>query len=325
MKIATIAALAAASGIAATPVPSVAQDKAQVFTPVGQWSVDYGDDYCRLARNFSSGGETLALAFERIAPGPLMRMIVVSDAIKPFRGVLTVGWHFVPSGSERQAFFFMSQTPDGKAYFNLGMVGLEALGDGTAGSAVVRGPLPPIVRRPTKTPPVYVPSPPYDRGKELATAKSLTGFVIDGGLAKAVEVDTGDLAQAIGALQTCADDLAKTWGLDQAQLQAQQTPPIPEGGGVGWLPKETFAPTDFAKLGGGSNQVRLMVDAMGKPTACAIHLATLDPATNAKICKALMASAKFTPAKDANGQAIPSYWVGRPGSLVSPFGAGRKG
>jgi hypothetical protein len=54
-------------------------------------------------------------------------------------------------------------------------------------------------------------------------------------------------------------------------------------------------------------------------------LATLDPATNAKICNALMTSAKFTPAKDVNGQAIPSYWMGRPGSLVSPFGGGRKG
>jgi hypothetical protein len=313
-----VAVLGVGSAMAASP------GKVADYKPSGPWAVDYGDDYCRLSRDFTDGNETLALAFERIQPRATMRMIVVSDAIKPFRGVLSMGWHFLPSDPERPAFFLKSETTDGKAYFNLGTVGLEAPSGDATRNAVVRGPLPPIVPLSTKERPLYVPPPPDDRAKELATAKSLTGFILDQGLDKAIEVDTGNLGQPIGALQACADDLAKSWGLDPAKLQTEQTPPIPEDGGVGWLPQGIVGPGGFAKLAGASNQVRLMVDAAGKPTACAVHWATLDRAINEQICDTLMVNAKFTPAKDASGQPIPGYWMASPQSMWSPVPSGGK-
>jgi len=168
-----------------------------------------------------------------------------------------------------------------------------------------------------------VASPPYDRSAEQAAAKGKTGLLLDTGLAAPVQIETGDLAAPLAALQACADDLAKSWGLDPAKLQTEKSPAVPDHGGVGWLPQGTIAFTDFAKLGGASNQVRLMVDATGKATSCAIHWATLDATTNDKVCKALMDNAKFTPARDASGQPMPGYWVGSPMFLGPPMPAGR--
>ena len=125
-------------------------------------------------------------------------------------------------------------------------------------------------------------------------------------------------------MQDCADDLAKSWGLDPAKLKTQTSGAIPDGGGVGWLPQGTVGFGDFGKLGGGANQVRLMVDATGKATSCTIHFATLEPTTNEKICAAAMANARFTPAKDASGQPMPGYWIGSPMFMGPPMkGFGR--
>jgi hypothetical protein len=306
MKPATIAALVVAFSLSAAPVAATAQGSAaappvQVYKPAGQWAVDYGDDYCRLARNFSDGTNTMALALERIHPGPDMRLILVGPDLKTYRSAEEIGWHFTPADPERKARATHSQTADGKQWYNLGLVTIA----------------PAALPKPGTQPPAY------DRGAEQAAAKGKSGIVLDSALAAPVQIDTGDLAAPVAALQACADDLAKSWGLDPAKLKSEKSPAIPAGGGAGWLPQGTIAFADFAKLAGGSNQVRLMVDAAGKPTACAIHWATLDQTSNDKICKTLMDKARFTPAMDASGQPMAGVWVASPMFLMPPMPAGR--
>jgi hypothetical protein len=297
MKLGTFATCVAIAGLVAMPQPAAAQTSGAVFKPTGQWALDYGEDYCRLARTFSDGKNDLALAVERIEPGPASRLIVISDAIKPFRSAEEIGWHFIPGDPERKARYTHSTTADGKQYYNLGPFTLAPVAPG-------KPPAPPA---------------PFDRAKEQAVAKALTGFVLDTGLTAPVQVETGDLSAPVAALQACADDLAKSWGLDPAKLQTQSSAAIAEGGGSGWLPQGTVGFGDCGKLGGGANQVRQMVDAAGKATSCTIHWPTLDATTNDKICKAALANARFTPAKDAGGQAMPGYWMGSPMFMGPPF------
>jgi hypothetical protein len=290
----------AAIALVAAAVPALAQDKVDIYKPNGPWSVDYGEDYCRLSRNFTSGPTGLSVAFERIRPGADMRLILVGSELKTYHGANQLGWHFTPNDAERKSVPMRSKTADGKVWYNLGEVTIA-----------------PLVPTARGTPPP--PPSPYSRDAEQAAAKAVTGFIVDGSVTQAVQVDTGDLSVPVAALQACADDLAKGWGLDPAKLQAEKSPAIPENGGVGWLPQGTIAFGDFAKLGGGSNEVRLMVDANGKPTSCTIHWATLDQTTNDKICKTLMADARFTPAHDADGQPMAGYWVGNPMFLGPPM------
>ena len=301
-----LVSLLAVSGllISAVQVPARAQDAGAAFKPESPWALDYGDDYCRLARSFGNGSESIALALERIQPGPAMRMVLVGDAISTFRGADTIGWRFTPDGSERQSPYSRSQTPEGQQMLTLGGITIE-----------------PLVPPPPGSPPA--PPPAYDRAKEQAQAKGKIGFVLDRGLTAPVRIQTDDLEAPVAALQTCADDLASTWGVDTAKLETQQSPAIPQGGGAGWLPQGTIAFDDFAKFADGSNQVRLLVDAQGQPTSCAVHWPVLDGSTNQKICKILMEKAAFEPAKDAEGNAMAGYFVTSPTLLLPPFRGGR--
>lgn len=318
--------LAASALVLGAGAPATAQE-ATVYKPAGQWALDYGDDYCRLMRTFSDGQNELSLAFERIQPGPMMRMILVGDGIRTYRSASELGWNFAPAaGEERKARYAQSETADGKGYFNLGSVSVMPMpGFGPASAQVRRD----FSRVPSPAPESSgsegprVP-PAYDRQAEQAAAKPLNAIQLGSGLLRPVRIETGSLEAPVGALQACADDLVKTWGVDPAKLADKGVPAIPEGGGVGWLPQGTIPFDQFGKLAGESNQVRLLVDAGGKPTSCHIHWPTLGDSLNKRICSTLMDKAKFVPAKDSEGNAMPGYWIGSPMFLGPPMPGGRR-
>lgn len=288
-------AILAVSGLA-LGAPVQAQDQPAVFRPAGNWTVDFGDDYCRLMRTFRNGDDEIALALERIRPGAQTGFILVGDGVKTFRGADQLGYTFAPAQSEREVRYVRSETADGKQYLNLGSVTLTPpAGGGGPGAA-----------------------PAYDRAAEQAAAKGITAIGLAKGLTTPVRIETGELGAPVQVLQECADDLAKSWGVDPLA-----TPAAAEGGGAGWLPQGTVPFADFAKLGGGANQVRLLIDAAGKPTKCDIHQPTLSAAQNEKICSLLMANGKFTPAKNAAGEAVAGYWIGNP-QFLGPPGGGRR-
>jgi hypothetical protein len=306
--------LAAGGLVLASAVPLKAQDSVAVFRPAGPWTADFGDDYCRLSRNFSTGSDTVSLAFERVRPGTTTNLILVGNGIKIFRTADELGLTFLPAQAERSLRYVRSQTPDGKQYLNFGNVTLAPAPVFTPGA------------RPAGPPPASAggaggrpPGPPaYDRAAEQAVGKTITGVAMAKGLTAPVRIETGDLGEPFHVLQQCADDLVKSWGVDPAVAAA-----IPEGGGAGWLPQNTIPFVDFGKFGGGANQVRLMVDASGKPTKCVIFRPTLAQALNDKVCSLLMQNGKFIPARNAAGEAVPSYWMGSPQFLGPAFGGRR--
>ncbi len=136
--------------------------------------------------------------------------------------------------------------------------------------------------------------------------------------------ETGSLKAPIAALQACADDLLATWGLDPDKHKTLSAAAILEPDPNGVLPQGTIPFGEFSKLNGGANQVRLMIGADGKPTACTIYSPTLAETLNERICSTVMREASFQPAKDADGQPIASYWMGSPMFLGPPFGGGRR-
>ena len=90
------------------------------------------------------------------------------------------------------------------------------------------------------------------------------------------------------------------------------------------LPRNTIPFDQFEKLGGGANQVRLLIGADGKVTACAIYSPSLSPSLNERICSLAKERASFQPAKDAGGQAMASVWMGSPMFLGPPPPGGRR-
>jgi hypothetical protein len=277
-----------------------AQD-AKVFMPASAWALDYGEDYCRLMRDFKRGDETVGLFLERTQPGPLIRPIVIGDSVKLFRGAQEIGYRLVPAGAPRTVQKLLFQTSDGQQYLNLGPTLFLDL------------PLP------TPGAPPAIP-PPYDRRAEADQAGKVTGITLDRGLTEPVVIETGSLRDAARALQVCADDLLTSWGLDAEKHKSLSRPAIPAKPTAGWLAANTIPFGDFAKLSGGNNEVRVMIDAQGKAISCHIQWPVLSPEINKSICASVMEKGAFVPALDQGGEAIASYWTASAFFLMPPFG-----
>ena len=284
----------AVAGLLVAP-EAQAQDGA-VFRPVGGWTADFGDDYCRLVRTFSDGKDEVSLALERTQPGAFLKILLVGDGVSTFRGADQIGYTFLPSGTERETRYVRSETSDGKQFLSFDALTLAPF-------AFTPG-----------TPP-----PPYRRDAELDTARAINAIALDKGLTGPVRFETGALRAPVEVMQACADDLLVVWGLDVDKHKALTAAATPNPDPNGVLPQGTIPFGEFAKLGGGMNQVRVLVSAEGKPTACTIYSPSLSQTLNTRICNLVMEKATFQPAKDADGQAMASFWMGSPMFLGPPF------
>ncbi len=291
-----------AASLAWAPVAQ-AQDGA-VFRPTGGWTADYGEDYCRLIRTFSDGQNQTSLALERTQPGQNLRLILVGGGVSPFRGADTIAFNLLPDGASRESRYIRADAGNGQ------LIGFDAFA------------LKPFVFSPPApgTPPAGPPV--YSRSEELETARAITGIALGSGLTSPVRFETGSLRAPVAALQACADDLLKVWGLDAEKHQAMTAPAMMVPNPDGVLPQGTIPFSEFEKFLGAANQMRLTIGADGKPTACTIYQPTLSESLNARICSLAMSKAVFTPAKDAAGQPMASFWMGSPMFLGPPRGPG---
>ncbi|KPL69017.1 hypothetical protein SZ64_13445 [Erythrobacter sp. SG61-1L] len=306
-------------------------DASRVYKPSSAWQADFGDDYCRLARSFSDGKDTLSVALERIQPTNSVRLILVGNGIRMFRGSDQLGFTLSPSGGERKGPFWRSETTDGRQYLNLGEVFMAppmAFGAPPGAPRVEarkefdRVPDKPAAGAPPAPPQPGQPLaiPPYNRTAEQEFAKGVTAIDITSGVMEPARIETGNLKAPIGVLQQCADDLLAVWGLDPEKHKAMTRRAAPATEANKWLPTGTIGFGDFPKLGGSANQFRIMVSAEGKPTSCTVHWPTLEQKTNDAVCKAIMNKGEFSPALDAAGQPMSSYWTVAPFFLMPPFG-----
>lgn len=301
-----------AAGLLSSPVHAA---EPRIFKPSGQWVADFGEDYCRLSRPFTEGSDTITIALERIQPVNSVRLIMVGNGLKMYRGSTELGYTLSPSGGERKGPFWKSITGDNQDYLNLGeMLIAQPIAFGPPGSGAGAPPPPPPA---TDQPFAF---PPYDRAAEQEFASGINAIDFTSGLIDPVRFEIGGLKAPIGVLQQCADDLLKVWGLDPVKHQTMTRPAQPSGEASKWLPTGTIGFGDFAKLGGSANQFRVMVSADGKPSACAVHWPSLDKKTNDAVCKAIMDKGTFSPALDAQGQAMDSYWTVAPFMLMLPMG-----
>lgn len=294
------APLLAAFLMSATPLS--AQDL-KTFKPASAWALNYGDDYCRLMRDFKSGDEVVGVFLERTQPGPMFRLILVGNSIKLFRSAPDIGYRLHPSGAPRVAQKLRYQTADGQQYLNLGPTTFADMAPPAPGA-------PPMM------------PPPYTREGEGAAAAKVTGIALDRGLTNPILVETGALGEAARALQACADDLISSWGLDAEKHKSLIRVAMPAQPTAGLITSDAIPFADFAKLNGGNNEIRMMIDKTGSATSCHIHWPTLGEPTNKKICASLMEKGKFLPALDQSGQAIDSYWITSAFFLMPPFGGG---
>lgn len=312
MKRLTVSLVTMAAALASGAAPIMAQDTTRVFQPSGSWTADFGDDYCRLMRTFTDGRDTISISIEKIDTGPTMRLLVLGNAISIFRGSDQIGVDFLPTDSPRQLPFARSTSTDGQQLLIF------------SGLSLMSGDAPAFVQTRAAdgansqdgAAPVQMPGPAERDAMELAEAAQITALGLGAGLTTPVRLETGSLRNAVEVLQTCGYDLVSSWGLDGEKHRNLSRGTFPMPGQL--IANGTIPFGEFGRLAGGSNMVRVMVNADGTPTACHIHFASLSEGVNREVCSQVMANGRFNPALDADGQPMASYWTVAPFALGGP-------
>jgi len=122
-------------------------------------------------------------------------------------------------------------------------------------------------------------------------------------------VATGPLDKAFDALRKCTDNLMTTWGLDPAQQAALSRRPAPLSPPTRWFGSSDYPPAMLIRGKQALVNFRLSVSAQGVPTACEVQSSYNEKKFDDTTCASLMRRARFTPALDAKGQPVPSFYL----------------
>ncbi len=116
--------LTAVSALAMLSGTAHAADDAtlSLFKPAGSWTLDVGDDYCRISRPFSDGTQQLTFAMERVQPVNMARVLLIGNGIKVFRSADQFDYTLLPSGGARKGPFWRSETADKQQFLSMGDV-----------------------------------------------------------------------------------------------------------------------------------------------------------------------------------------------------------
>ena len=272
--------------IAFALLPQAAQSAKTVLEPLNKWTLDYGDDSCRLARAFGKSDDNVVLVLDQFMPDGQLAISLIGKRLGRFAtNRISLSTQFGP-GLSAGAF--------GDAI--TGNVGPEKTAILMIGSRD-------LLNRPSvkgASDEVY----PTTKEQEAA----VTELRIAGRFVR-LTLHTGSMGVPLASLRTCISDLVKTWGLDPAQQEALSRRPVPTVRPDKWLTAADYPNEPLVTGASAVVRFRIMMGADGLPTKCAIQQATHSPEFTKLTCNLLMRRARFFPALDREGKPVASFYT----------------
>jgi len=251
----------------------------------GPWHLDYATQHCVLTANFKlpeGNTGTADLSFSKTAPGDAFRLIFVHPALRTTDTSVQATVRFGDPGTP---------TP-------------ENLAVGTVGGA------PAMFLQGAR---LGLPAPVSTTLKHIADVtpaiEAATTYVLLTVNGKTLRYETKPLDKPLAALRKCTDNLVQSWGFAPEAVASWQTGPLPTVSPANWLTDDDYPANMLRKGANGLLEFRLDVDATGRATKCVVLVQTNPLGFGEAACGALAKRARFTPAIDAKGRAVPSFYV----------------
>lgn len=273
------------------PGPAYAQPAVLSAAPTSQWVLDYSDDACFLRRAFSAGETAFTLEIAQSGPGPRFALSVVARGVRTHRNLPALA--FSEGAEPKPALLSLNvSTADGGS----GFTATTVFAPGRQGSERARP-----ERDAAETLGWY-------RG-DLGGAAEADRIVVADIFPADVALETGRMDAPMKAMRQCLDDLFAQWGYDPARLATLTGVPTPTND-----PNDWARPGDFPRGGPRRSEnarvdFRLDVDAAGTPTACHVQMLVGPEEFGETVCRNLMARARFRPALDKDGNAVPGPYA----------------
>lgn len=269
--------------------PNVVRAQDIVLEPSSKWQLDYADEKCRLARAFGEGDRKIVLFMEQHEPsesftwtvaGPLIGRFDLGRQLQVRFGTLPP-----PQRDRDRPGIFTGQLDD---------VGPALMGSGhkdePRGDAEQEADKPGLPQL------------------DPADGASIQWIELARGEKRQLRLNTGDMRAPFTALNQCTGNLVSHWGLDLEQQKGRTSRPKWENlhrvvrSIQEHYPAKALHNGDSARL-----NMRVMVGADGKPTACVLTHVTTANNFGDEPCRQVMRHARFKPARDAAGQTVASY------------------
>jgi hypothetical protein len=257
--------------------------KSTVLPPITPWNVDWSTTTCSLHRAFGSKDNPSILTIERFGPTTSFQLSIISDEFKSFQQGDAVQLRFGENPSRR-------------------ITGVSPGKSGASGKAIL------FFASQSLAPRIETDDEDWDPPVTPATEAAVKSISVSYYGHERTFV-TGPLDKPFEALSKCTDDLVSTWGLDPKQQATLTAHPMPKARPNTWIMSSDYP---RAMLSNGKQALvsfRLAIDASGTPTACEVQRSYNDKKFDEVTCALLLRRARFSPALDANGKPIASYYL----------------
>ena len=282
-----LALAVASTGTAIAPAQAQSADSLEL-RPAGGWTADFADESCALRRNFSDGTTSVVFEMSQVAPGNAVEVAVASPTLAArHRAPRT---QFLPGDSPSEALFYRPFTTD----------------DGLQGFAVDDTMVPPEERpRPPKADGDFI----WPQAARDQRERTITGYSVARVFDKDLILQTGSLHEPMKVMRACLDDLIQQWGLDPVAHHTLSRPATVnfDAGWVGGIIRQQASLVN--DRGPISARARLLVDESGKVTGCRLLNMPSDTGAARDFCDMMQKRARLTPALDAGGQPIKSFYI----------------
>lgn len=277
----------------ATPTSTVAAPpEPVVLKPSSSWQLNYAEERCRLGRQFGEGEQKVLLFMDRFAPSEYFRLTIAGKRMRTAVQKGDAHIQFGPNEEEQQLAFLNG---------NLGKEPALVFSSSARIAPPSAAELLAIKNR-EKTEWVVIKPVSEDRQKAVRYLR------VGKPLRKPVTLETGSMRAPLAALDTCIDNLLTSWGVDVEKHKTLTRAVTPLKSPDKWIVSSDY-PTDMLSAGQPALvNFRLSIGPDGVPTACHIQATTRPKEFDNAVCKSVMRRARFSPALDATGQPLVSYY-----------------
>ncbi|WP_260581008.1 energy transducer TonB [Sphingopyxis sp. PET50] len=243
-----------------------------VLAPATPWKVDYAKEECRLLRTFGTGENAVTMRLARGSGVQSFDMVIAGTKVPRLGDEVKVTMKLEPQGTLAEFDGYSMGVPNRPEKFIRWYDGSPEILAGITDDQQVR----------------------------LLADKKLD-----------VVMRWSDGKAALAALQTCHDDLLKSWGANIAEIRALKVQPQPIGSPGRWATNADYPMREMHREIQGTVTFQLKLDATGAVENCLILLSSDSAVLDEQSCKLMRQRAKFKPARDANDKPVTSFYVNR--------------